>query len=173
MSHVSDIIWHLSFSDLLHLVMIISRSKLLKRTLFHFLWLSNIPLYINATFSFYLFIFFTLQYCIGMAKSHIFFIHSSVNEHLACFFVLAIVNNAVPYGSMVKESTCQGRSCRRPLFDPWIQKSPWRRIWQPTSVFLPGESHGQRSLEGCSPQGCRVRRDWACTHMDTGVHLSI
>ena len=36
-------------------------------------------------------------------------------------------------------------------FYPWIQKLPWRRAWQPTPVFLPGESHGQRSLGGCSP----------------------
>ena len=33
-------------------------------------------------------------------------------------------------------------------FDPWILKIPWRRKWQPTPVFLPGESHGQRSLAG-------------------------
>ena len=33
-------------------------------------------------------------------------------------------------------------------FDPWIGKIPWRRAWQPTPVFLPGESHGQRSLVG-------------------------
>jgi len=31
-------------------------------------------------------------------------------------------------------------------FDPWVRKIPWRRAWQPTPVFLPGESHGQRSL---------------------------
>ena len=37
---------------------------------------------------------------------------------------------------------------RRPRFDPWIGKIPWRRKWQPTAVFLPGESHGQRSLAG-------------------------
>ena len=43
--------------------------------------------------------------------------------------------------------------CGRPGFDPWIRKIPWRRKWQPTPVFLPGESHGWRSLEGCSPQG--------------------
>ena len=36
-----------------------------------------------------------------------------------------------------KESTCQ---CRRPGFDPWVGKIPWRRKWQPTPVFLPGES---------------------------------
>ena len=32
-------------------------------------------------------------------------------------------------------------------------KIPWRRAWQPTPVFLPGESHGQRRLAGCSPVG--------------------
>ena len=31
-------------------------------------------------------------------------------------------------------------------FDPWVGKIPWRRTWQPTPVFLPGASHGQRSL---------------------------
>ena len=31
---------------------------------------------------------------------------------------------------------------------PWVRKIPWRRAWQPTPVFLPGESHGQRSLVG-------------------------
>ena len=35
----------------------------------------------------------------------------------------------------------------------WVRKIPWRRAWQPTPVFLPGESHGQRSLEGWSPWG--------------------
>ena len=43
--------------------------------------------------------------------------------------------------------------CRRPGFDPWVWKIPWRREWLPTPVFLPGESHGQRSLVGCSPWG--------------------
>ena len=37
--------------------------------------------------------------------------------------------------------------------DPWVRKIPWRRKWQPSLVFLPGESHGQRSLAGCSPWG--------------------
>ena len=38
---------------------------------------------------------------------------------------------------------------------------PWRRKWQPTSVFLPGEFHGWRSLAGYSPWGRRVRHDWS------------
>ena len=41
----------------------------------------------------------------------------------------------------------------RPGFDLWVGKIPWRRKWQPTPVFLPGESHGQRSLAGYSPRG--------------------
>ena len=38
---------------------------------------------------------------------------------------------------------------------PWVGKIPWRREWQPTPVFLPGESHGQRRLVGYSPWGCK------------------
>ena len=52
-----------------------------------------------------------------------------------------------------KESTCQCRRCKRRRFDPWVQKIPWSRKWQPAPVFLPGESHGQRSLVGYSPWG--------------------
>ena len=40
-------------------------------------------------------------------------------------------------------------------FDPWVRKIPWRRKWQPTTVFWPGKSHGQRSLAGSSPWGCK------------------
>ena len=52
-----------------------------------------------------------------------------------------------------KEYTCQWGRCKKLQFDPWVWKIPWRRKWQPTPVHLPGESHGQRSLEGCSPYG--------------------
>ena len=48
--------------------------------------------------------------------------------------------------------------CRRqgrPGFDPWGGKIPWRRKWQPTPVFLPGKSHGQRSLAGYRPGSCK------------------
>ena len=49
-----------------------------------------------------------------------------------------------------KESTCQFRRLR---FDLWVTKIPWRRKWQPTVGFLPGKSHGQRSLVGHNPWG--------------------
>ena len=49
-----------------------------------------------------------------------------------------------------KETACNEG---RPRFDPWIEKIPWRREWLPSPVFLPGESHGLRSLVGYSPWG--------------------
>ena len=39
-----------------------------------------------------------------------------------------------------KVPTCQCRRCKTSGFDPWIRKIPWRRAWQPTPVFSPGES---------------------------------
>ena len=53
-----------------------------------------------------------------------------------------------PDSTSGKEPACQCRRCR---FEPWVGKIPRRRPWQPTWVFLPGESHGQRSLAGYSP----------------------
>ena len=50
-----------------------------------------------------------------------------------------------------KESICQCRRPRRHRFEPWVRKIPWRRKWQPIPAFLPGESHGQKSLVGYSP----------------------
>ena len=52
-----------------------------------------------------------------------------------------------PWWLSSKESACQGR---RPGFGPWFGMIPQRRAWQSTPVFLPGESHGQRSLAGYS-----------------------
>ena len=55
--------------------------------------------------------------------------------------------------------------CRTHGFDPWVRKIPWRRKWLPIPVFLPGMSHGQRSLVGYNPWGCkRVGPDWASPH---------
>ena len=71
-----------------------------------------------------------------------------------------------PFGTSGKEPACQYKRCKRCKFDPWVRKIPWRRKWQPIPVFLePGESHGQRSLEDCSPWGCgdgRHQSDLAC-----------
>ena len=68
-------------------------------------------------------------------------------------------------GTSGKEPTCQCWRHERPRFDPWVGKIPWRRAWQPTPVFLPGESHGQRRLEGYSP--------WGHKESDTAEHLTL
>ena len=57
----------------------------------------------------------------------------------------------LPWGLRGAESACQ---CRR-QFDPGVRKIPWQRKWQPTLELLPGKPHGQRSLAGYSPWGCK------------------
>ena len=55
-------------------------------------------------------------------------------------------------------------------FDPWVGKIPWRREREPTSIFWPGESHGQRSLEGYSPVGCKESDLTEVTYTPILVH---
>ena len=67
----------------------------------------------------------------------------------------------LPWWLSVKESTCQLKERRVP-FHHWVRKIPWRRKCQPTPVFLPGKSRGQKRLVGYSPQSCkRVGHDLA------------
>ena len=47
---------------------------------------------------------------------------------------------------MVKNPHANAGDLRDTEFSPWVRKIPWRRKWQPAPVFLPAESHGQRSL---------------------------
>ena len=54
---------------------------------------------------------------------------------------------------MVKKPAANAGDIKRCEFNPWVRKIPWRRAKKLTPVFLPGESHGQRSLAGHSPQG--------------------
>ena len=80
---------------------------------------------------------------------------------------ITILQEGFPGGASGKEPTCQCRRHKRYGFHPWVRKILWRRAWQPTPVFLSGESHGQRSLVGYSPQDCGFRNgwsDWACMH---------
>ena len=54
-------------------------------------------------------------------------------------------------GASGKDPACHCRRHKKPWFDPWVKMIPWRRKWQPSPVFLPGEFHAQRSLAGYSP----------------------
>ena len=69
-----------------------------------------------------------------------------------------------------KESTCQGRRQKRHGFDPWVGMISWKRKWQPTPVFLPGESHGQRSLADYSPWSHKKRDMTECAHARAHAH---
>ena len=94
-----------------------------------------------------------------------------VNFYIKCevyvryMFLKAILNcRGFPGG---KEPACECRRCKRCGFYPWVRKIPWRRKWQPTPVFLPGASHGQRRLVGYSPWGLKE------LDMTKNVHMYI
>ena len=78
-------------------------------------------------------------------------------------------NQGLPRWCNGKESACQ---CRRCMFDPWVGKITWRRKWQPTPVFLPGKSHGQKSLAGYSPWGHKELDATEHTHTQRKPHIS-
>ena len=63
-------------------------------------------------------------------------------------FLPALLRKGFPGGHSGKDLPASAGRCKRHGFNPWVGKIPWRRAWQPTPVFLPGESHGQRSLAG-------------------------
>ena len=70
-------------------------------------------------------------------------------------FVISYVFVGFSGGASGKEPTCKYRRCKRLGWDSWVGKTLWRRAWQPTPVFLPGKSCGQRSLVGYSSWGCK------------------
>ena len=82
-------------------------------------------------------------------------------------------SNGFPKWLSGKESDCQCRKQRRLEFDPWVRKIPWRRKYQHTPVFLPGESHGQRKLAGYDPGGHKdsdmTEHTHTHTHRDSNV----
>ena len=79
----------------------------------------------------------------------------------------------LPWWSSGEESTCQCRRLERHVFNPWVEKIPWRGKWQPTPVFLPEKSNGQMSLECYTVHGVtRVRHNLATKqHQQTTTKL--
>ena len=74
--------------------------------------------------------------------------------------------HSFPAGAVVQNPLANAGDARDAGSAP-VSKSHWRRKWQPTPVFLLGEFHGQRSLVGYSPQGCKEldMTEQACTHV--------
>ena len=79
-------------------------------------------------------------------------------------------DSGFPGGTSGKEPACQCRRHKRCGLEPWVE-IPWRRAWQPTPVFLPGESHGQGSLAGCSSWGCKESDTTEQLNTHTHTHL--
>ena len=93
----------------------------------------------------------------ALVKKHIYYVPPLPFPHFGSCILIKL---GFPGGASGKEPACQCRRCTRLRFDPWVGKIPWERAWQPTLVFLRGESQGQRGLAGYSPWGCRrVRHD--------------
>ena len=76
------------------------------------------------------------------------------------------------WASLLAHTVKNPPAMRRPGFHPWAGKIPWRRAWQPTPVFLPGESQGLRSLVGYSWRGHKEsEHNWATKHSDFNLHF--
>ena len=80
-----------------------------------------------------------------------------------------------PSSSLVAQTVENLPACGRCGFDPWVGKIPWRRVWQPTPLFLPRESHGQRSLVGNSLSGRKGSdtTEWLSTTRSTHHYISL
>ena len=76
-----------------------------------------------------------------------------MEEGRTCSKLGSISVQGFPGGTSGKQPTCQCRRLKKCQFDPWVKKIPWRRKWQPTPVFLPGNFLGQRSLVGLQRVG--------------------
>ena len=88
---------------------------------------------------------------VGLMETVLLFPTLSLREMRRAFcWVPASLTALAACGSDSKKIYLQ---CRKPGFNPWVGKISWRREWQPTPVFLPGEFHGQRSLAGFGPLG--------------------
>ena len=79
----------------------------------------------------------------------------SASVWIQLYRITSKAHRASQGGASGKESTCQCRRHKRRRFDPWVGKISWSRNRRPTPVFLPEKFHGQRSLVGYSPWGCK------------------
>ena len=93
---------------------------------------------------------FTFSFFLSCPNLTLFVGFLQANPRVLLIFSMGLIG--LPQRLCGKRILLRRRSHRRCRFDPWVRKICWRRAWQPTPVFLPGESHRQRSLEGYSPQ---------------------
>ena len=84
-------------------------------------------------------------FCVSLLNSNVFY-SVCLWKYFNIIYTYNIYVVVLPYlgfpdGASGKEPACQFRRCKRWWLHPWVEKIPWRREWQPTPVFLPGEPH--------------------------------
>ena len=95
------------------------------------------------------------------------YVHTHTHTHIQA--------SGFPGGTSGKEPTCQCRRYKIPGFNPWVRKIPWRRAWQSTSVFLPGESSWTEEpggLQSIWSETDMTEATWH-THMPIYTHISM
>ena len=119
------------------------------------------------------------QVLLTKIKFH-FFIHGSysgpVRNSTFPFLSVYYTWMCLQCGTCGKEPPCQRGKHKKCGFDFWVEKIPWRRALQPTPVFLPGESHGQRSAESDMTEAterARICLQYSCFNLcSKGTNLS-
>ena len=102
---------------------------------------------------------------VSILHCFVFFLQWLIKHTLLSIGLILCVLGVNSWASLVAQ---QKRIClpmqERCGFDPWVGKIPWRREWKPTPIFLPGESHGQRSLVGLQSMVSQsIWHDWVST----------
>ena len=157
-------VWLLSFSIMLYTIISVACVSAS-----FFLWPNNIPLYgwmtlclshlclSHLLYDFHLLAIMnnTVMNICGQVFMWINMLSFLLGLYLGIKLLYHMVTLGFSGGTSGKELSFQFRRCKKTWFDPWVGKTPRRRAWQPTPVFLPGESHGQRSLAHYSPWGCK------------------
>ena len=125
--------------------------------LFHDLYTFRMPLFSFGLSELYTPLWFGVLFCSEGSSTVIVSLQVPGRNHLLLFTLADTVSLPLIFlcGPSTKESICQCRRHKRHGFDPWVGKILWSRKWQPAPAFLPGESHGQRSLVSYSPWGCK------------------
>ena len=103
--------------------------------------------------------------------SLVFSLHAFFLTFIGTFYASSVWG--LPRWHNAKESACQCRRYKRMQFQSLGQEDPLEKEWQPTPVFLLGQSHGLRSLAGYSPQGCVLRHNWGHASSNQEILLVI
>ena len=114
----------------------------------------------------------SLPYSCSPRRLSVFYIYLLI-YHLSLYHLSVYTFSdlwSFPGGAVVKNPPVNSGD-QEMRFYPWVRKIPWRRAWQPTPVFLPRKPHGQRSLVGYSPWGCKEldMTEWLSTQIPSGL----